>query len=75
MSAAVRTSPTFASDPPSKLFGLPEEIVFVFGFYEVTPDEKDPFELRPPGLVIVPNWTTELKGRLAAAGNTSRPAQ
>jgi hypothetical protein len=74
MSAAVRTSPTFASEPPRKLFDVPEEILFGFGFYDVTPDgqrflmiERDPFELRPLSLVIVPGWTTERQARLAAA--------
>jgi hypothetical protein len=39
-----------------------------FGFYDVSPAgqrfvmiEKDPFELRPLGLVIIPNWTAELQ--------------
>jgi hypothetical protein len=51
-----------------------------FGSYDVTPDgqrfvmiEKDPFELRPLGLVIVPNWTAELQARMAAAGGPRRP--
>jgi len=80
MSAAVRTEPTFASEAPRKLFELPEEILFGLGFYDVTPDgqrfvmiEKDPFELRPLGLVIVPNWTAELQARMAAAGAPHRP--
>lgn len=73
-SAAVRTSPTFASDPPRKLFDLSEEILSAPGFYDVAPDgqrfvmiEKDPFELRPLELVIVPGWVEEMKSRLAAA--------
>ena len=80
MSAAVRTAPTFASEAPRKLFDLPEEILWGFGFYDVSPDgqrfvmiEKDPFELRPLGLVIVPNWTVELQARMATAGNATRP--
>jgi hypothetical protein len=80
MSAAVRTSPTFASQPPRKLFDLPEEIVVGFAFYDVSPDgqrfvmiERDPVELRPLGLVIVPNWTAELRARIAAANRASRP--
>jgi len=79
MSAAVRTAPTFASEAPRKLFDLPEEILWGFGFYDVSPDgqrfvmiEKDPFELRPLGLVIVPNWTAELEARMAAAGGPRR---
>ncbi len=71
-SAAVRTSPTFASDPPRKLFDIPDEILLSFAFYDVTPDgkrfvmiEKDPIELRPLGIVIVPNWTAELAARMS----------
>ena len=74
-SAAVRTSPTLASDAPRELFRLPEEIrVGVSQFYDVSPDgqhfvmvEKDPFELRPLDLVIVPNWVEEMEARLATA--------
>jgi hypothetical protein len=29
--------------------------------------QKDPLELRPLDLVIVPNWAEEMKSRLAAA--------
>lgn len=68
-SAAVRTSPTFPSDPPRKLFPLTDEIVISLDFYDVSPDgqhfvmiEKDPFELRPLELVV-----EEMKARLAAA--------
>lgn len=35
--------------------------------------ERDPVELRPLGLVIVPNWTAELEARMAAAGRARRP--
>jgi serine/threonine-protein kinase len=72
-SAAVRTAPDFASEPPQKLFAVPDEIV-VESFYEVFPDgqrflmiEKDPFELRPGELVVVPGWVEEMKARVAAA--------
>jgi Tol biopolymer transport system component len=81
MSAAVRTLPTFGSEPPRKLFEVPEEIVTGLRFYDATPDgqrflmiERDPLELRPLGLVIVPGWTTELPARLASAA-VSRPAR
>ncbi len=74
-SAAVHMTPSFRSDPPRKLFDVPEEVLLGYSFYDVTPDghrflmiERDPYELRPLGLVIVPNWTTDLKARLAAAG-------
>jgi Tol biopolymer transport system component len=74
-SAAVRTSPTFASDPPRKVFELPDEIrISGSRFYDVSPDgqhfvmvQKDPFELRPLDVVIVPGWIEEMKARLAAA--------
>ncbi len=72
-SAAVRTALEFASDPPRKLFDVPDEIL-AEAFYEVFPDgqrflmiEKDPFELRPGELVIVPGWVEEMKARVAAA--------
>jgi hypothetical protein len=75
MSAPVRAAPNFESEPARKLFDLPEEVVSGAGNHDVTPDgrrflmiEKEPFELRPLGLVIVPNWTAELKARLAVAG-------
>lgn len=81
MSAAVRTSPAFVSKPPRKLFELLEEMVFGFRFYDVSRDgqrfvmiEKDPFELRPLGLVIVPNWTAEPRARMSAAGRASTQA-
>lgn len=70
--AAVRTSPRFAAEAPRELLRLPEEINS--GFYDVTPDgqrfvmvQKDPFELRPIELVMVPNWIEELKARMASA--------
>jgi serine/threonine-protein kinase len=69
--ASVRTSPTFASDPPRKLFDLPEEIAARF---DVSPDgqhfamvELDPFELRPLDIVVVPDFVEEMKARLSAA--------
>ncbi len=69
--AAVRTSPTFAAEPPRKLFDLPDEIA---GGWDVSPDgqqfvmvELDPFELRPLDLVVVPGWVDEMNARLAAA--------
>jgi serine/threonine-protein kinase len=50
--ARVRTSPSFAADPPRKLFDLPEDIES--DFYDVSPDskrfvmvERDPLELPP----------------------------
>jgi hypothetical protein len=43
-------------------------------FYDVSPDgqqfvmvQKDPFELRPLDLVVVPNWVEEVKSRVASA--------
>ena len=70
-SAAVRISPSFASDQPRKLFDLSDEILTGF---DVSPDgqrfvmvQKDPFELRPLELVVVPGWIEELKARLAPA--------
>jgi Tol biopolymer transport system component len=72
-SSAVRTSPTFAADPPRELFTLPDEIVRGWVFYDATADgqrfvmiEKDPLELRPIELVLVPNWVEELKARMTA---------
>jgi eukaryotic-like serine/threonine-protein kinase len=71
-SVFVRASPMFSSDPPRKLFDFSDDILL--GFYDVSPDgqhfvmvEKDPFELRPLDLVIVPGWVDEMKARLAAA--------
>lgn len=73
-SAAVRTSPAFASDPPRQLFELSDDILRGFNWYDVSPDgqhfvmvQKDPVELRPLDLVIVPGWVEEMKSRLAAA--------
>jgi serine/threonine-protein kinase len=73
-SAVVRTTPTFASDAPRELFPLPGEIrVGVSQFYDISPDgqrfvmiQKDPFELRPLDLVIVPHWVEEMRARLAS---------
>jgi serine/threonine-protein kinase len=73
---AVRTSPTFAADPPRKLFDLPDEIAggWDAGGWDVSPDgqhfvtvELDPFELRPLDLVVVPGWVEETTARVAAA--------
>jgi serine/threonine-protein kinase len=80
MSAAVRTKPDFSSDPPRVLFAIPDDIeLFAYGFYDATPDgqrfvmvQKDPVELRPPELVIIPNWITELEARMANAELDSR---
>jgi len=72
-SATVRTSPIFTTEAPSELFKVPEEILFGDRVYDVTPDgqrfimvQKDPFELRPIELVMVPNWLEELKTRMAS---------
>jgi hypothetical protein len=53
---------------------LPEEIARGDGFYDVSPDgqhfvmvQKDPFELRPVDLVVVPNWVEEMKARIDSA--------
>ena len=42
--------------------------------YDVTPDgqrflmiQKDPFELRPIEVALVPNWLDELRAKVAAA--------
>ncbi len=73
-SAAVRTSPTFDAGPPRKLFDLSDELLTNLEFYDISPDgqhfvmiQKDPFELRPLDLVVVPGWVEEMKTRLAAA--------
>lgn len=70
-SAAVHTAPTFASEPPRRLFVLSDEAM---GGFDPSPDgkrfvmgEKDPIELRPLDLVIIPGWVEEMKSRLAAA--------
>lgn len=74
--ASARTSPTFAAEAPRELFRIPEEVVLgSFGFYDdVTPDgqrfvmiQKDPFEIRPIELALIPKWLEELKARMAAA--------
>jgi hypothetical protein len=82
MAAAVRTHPEFSAEPPKELFAIPEDIHTVFRFYDVTPDgnrfvmvRKDPFELRPLELVMIPNWIAELEARMAersSAGSTER---
>ncbi len=73
-SAGVRTTPVFTSDPPRKLFDLTDDILSDAGFYDASPDgnhfvmvQKEPFEQRPPDLVIVPGWIEEMRARLAAA--------
>ena len=38
-SAAVKTAPEFASDPPRKLFDVPDEILLE-AYYEVSPDDQ-----------------------------------
>ena len=70
-SATVRTSPTFVSDPPEKLFDF-SGIVSGFDSYDPSPDgrlfalvEADPFELRPLDLVVVPKFIEEMESRLA----------
>lgn len=73
--AAVRSSPSFASEAPRELFKLPEELLFGgLAAYEVTADgqkflmiQKDSFELRPIELVLVPNWIQELAARIHPA--------
>lgn len=69
--APVRASPSFAADPPHKLFDLAEDIWS--DSYDVSPDsqrfvmvQKDPLELRPFDLVVVPGWVEEMKARLAS---------
>ncbi len=73
-SAAVRTSTTFEADSPRKLFDLSDELLTDVDFYDASPDgrhfamiQKDPFELRPLDIVVVPGWAEEMKARLAAA--------
>ena len=53
---------------------MPDEFLVGRGFYDVSPDgqhfvvvQKDPFELRPLDLVVVPNWVEEMKARIASA--------
>ena len=72
--AAVRIQPSFAVEMPRELFKLPEDILVDLDFYEVTRDgqgfvmiQKDPFELRPIELVLVPNWIEKLKARMTSA--------
>jgi Tol biopolymer transport system component len=74
MSAAVRTGGAFSAESPRELFRIPEDIDSVARFYDVTKDgkrfvmvRKDPFELRPLELVMVPNWTQELEARMAGS--------
>jgi serine/threonine-protein kinase len=71
-SAPVRTSIMFSAEPPQKLFDIREDIWI--DYYDVSPDgqrfvmvQKDPLELRPFDLVVVPGWVEEMKARLAAA--------
>ena len=72
MSAAVRIQGEFSAEPPRELFPIPEDIDITWQFYDVTADgkrfvmvRKDPFELRPLELVMVPNWFSELESRMA----------
>jgi serine/threonine-protein kinase len=73
--AAVASSPTFASEAPRELFKLPDELLFGgLALYDVAPDgqkflmvQKDSFELRPIELVLVPNWVGELGARMRSA--------
>jgi hypothetical protein len=69
---AVRQSTTFSAETPRKLFDIPEDIWS--DDYDVSPDgerfvmiERDPLELRPFDLVVIPNWAEEMKARLASA--------
>jgi hypothetical protein len=62
----------FSAEPPQKLFDIREDIWI--DYYDVSPDgqrfvmvQKDPLELRPFDLVVVPGWVEEMKARLAAA--------
>jgi serine/threonine-protein kinase len=71
-SASVDTSSGFDAEPPQKLFDLPEDIEGTY--YDVSPDsqkfvmvQRDPLEMRPLDLVVVPGWVEEMKARLAAA--------
>jgi Tol biopolymer transport system component len=73
-SAAVQTSSSFTAAAPRKLFDVSDDIVRGVDLYDVSPDgehfvmvQKEPFELRPLELVIVPGWVEEMKARLAAA--------
>jgi serine/threonine-protein kinase len=70
--APVRTSSSFSVAAPRILFRIPEDIWT--GDYDVSPDgqsflmlQRDPLELRPLDLVVVPNWVEEMKARLSAA--------
>jgi hypothetical protein len=74
MAAPVRTHPEFSAEPPKELFPIPEDIETTWRFYDVTPDgkrfvmiRKDPFELRPLELVMIPNWVAELEARMAGS--------
>ncbi len=73
-SVPVRSAPRFAAGAPQELFDVPEEIWQSNGFYDATPDGqrfvmvlKDPFEMRPIEVTIVPNWLEELQAKMAAA--------
>jgi hypothetical protein len=79
MAAAVRTHPEFSAEPPKELFPVPEDIETVGRFYDVTADgnrfvmvRKDPFELRPLELVMIPNWIAELEARMAGGSTDPR---
>jgi hypothetical protein len=62
---------TFSAKAPRKLVAIPEDIAA--DFFDVSPDgrrfvliQRDPLELRPLDLVIVPSWVDEMKARLAS---------
>ncbi len=70
-SASVQTSPAFDAEGPQKLFDVPDDIER--RDYDVSPDgqrflmiQRDPLELRPLDLVVVPGWVEEMKSRLAS---------
>jgi hypothetical protein len=67
----VRTSPAFTSENPKKIFEIPTDVAWD---YDVSTDgqrflmiQRDPLELRPFDLVIVPNWVEEMRARLTSA--------
>jgi hypothetical protein len=71
MSAAVRVQGELSADPPREIFQIPEDIDTEWRFYDVAADgkrflmvRKDPFELRPLEIVMIPNWTAELEARM-----------
>ena len=75
MSAAVHNTEEFRVEAPQPLFEIPEDIHLSWRTYDVTADgqrfvmiQKDPFELRPLELVVVPNWITEFEARMTGTG-------